>query len=132
MKRSTVLKLASLVLALSVAVLPQQGLAQAKAKFTARIGHLEAPTQPRHQGLLLGAVLGAALGHVDVLVPLEERRARPEERVLAGAVEKLEVGRVGAHPTSYGTRARRGARLRTVLTPVKETGLAGARLALVP
>lgn len=52
MKRSTVLKLASLVLALSVAVLPQQGLAQAKAKFTARIGHLEAPTQPRHQGLL--------------------------------------------------------------------------------
>ena len=25
--------------------------AQSKAKYTARIGHLEAPSQPRHQGL---------------------------------------------------------------------------------
>ena len=51
MKRSTVLKLTGLMLASFVTVLPQQALAQAKAKFSARIGHLEAPTQPRHQGL---------------------------------------------------------------------------------
>ena len=57
MKRSTVLTLAGLMLATFVAVLPQHGLAQAKAKFTARIGHLEAPTQPRHQGLLKVAQL---------------------------------------------------------------------------
>ena len=57
MKYSTVLKLAGVTLAVLVAVLPQQGLAQAKAKFTARIGHLEAPTQPRHQGLLKVAQL---------------------------------------------------------------------------
>ena len=49
--------------------------------------------------------------------------------MLAGTVEQLEVSRVGAHPISYGTKARLGARLRTVLTPVEETGLAGARLA---
>ena len=57
MKRSTVLKLVSLMLASFVSLLPQHGLAQAKAKFTARIGHLEAPTQPRHQGLLKVAQL---------------------------------------------------------------------------
>lgn len=57
MKRFTVLNLAGVLLASIVTVLPQQGLAQAKAKFTARIGHLEAPTQPRHQGLLKVAQL---------------------------------------------------------------------------
>src|SRR3990172_5343492 len=57
MKRFPVLKLASLMLASFVTLLPQQGLAQAKAKFSARIGHLEAPTQPRHQGLLKVAQL---------------------------------------------------------------------------
>lgn len=57
MKRFTALNLASVLLASIVTVLPQQGLAQAKAKFTARIGHLEAPTQPRHQGLLKVAQL---------------------------------------------------------------------------
>jgi tripartite ATP-independent transporter DctP family solute receptor len=31
--------------------------AQTKAKFTARLGHLEAPTQPRHQGLVKVAEL---------------------------------------------------------------------------
>ena len=57
MKRATVSKLASLVLASCVTVLPLQGLAQAKAKFTARIGHLESPAQSRHQGLLKVAQL---------------------------------------------------------------------------
>jgi hypothetical protein len=85
--------------------------------------------EPRDQGLLLGAVLGATLGHGDILIPLEEGRARAEQRVLASTVEQLEVSRVGAHPVSYGIKARLGARLRTVLTPVEETGLAGARLA---
>jgi len=57
MKRFTALNLASVLLASIVTVLPQQALAQAKAKFTARIGHLEAPAQPRHQGLLKVAQL---------------------------------------------------------------------------
>ena len=57
MNHSTVLKLASLMLASFVTVIPQQAPAQAKAKFSARIGHLEAPTQPRHQGLLKVAQL---------------------------------------------------------------------------
>jgi len=57
MKRSTIFKFAGLMLAALATALPQQGLAQAKAKFTARIGHLEAPTQPRHQGLLKVAQL---------------------------------------------------------------------------
>jgi len=43
MKRFTVLKLASLMLASFVTLLPQQGLAQAKAKFTAR----SATSKPR-------------------------------------------------------------------------------------
>ncbi len=53
MKRFTVLKLAGLVLASLVTVLPQQGLAQTKAKFTALIGPLEALTQLCHQRLLV-------------------------------------------------------------------------------
>lgn len=57
MKHTAVLKLASLLLASFVTVVAQQALAQATAKFTARIGHLEAPTQPRHQGLLKVAQL---------------------------------------------------------------------------
>jgi tripartite ATP-independent transporter DctP family solute receptor len=57
MKRSTVLKLASVLLASFAAVFPQQVPAQAKAKYTARIGHLEAQTQPRHQGLIKVAQL---------------------------------------------------------------------------
>src|SRR3990167_11553044 len=57
MNHSTVLKLASLMLASFVTVIPQQAPAQAKAKYSARIGHLEAPTQPRHQGLLKVAQL---------------------------------------------------------------------------
>jgi len=57
MKRFTALKLAGVLLACAAVVLPQSALAQAKAKFTARIGHLEAPTQPRHQGLLKVAQL---------------------------------------------------------------------------
>jgi hypothetical protein len=44
-------------------------------------------------------------------------------------MEQLKVSGVGAHPVSYGIKARLDARLRTVLTPVEETGLAGARLA---
>jgi len=57
MNRSKALKLAGIMLASISIVLPQQSLAQAKAKYTARIGHLEAPTQPRHQGLLKVAQL---------------------------------------------------------------------------
>jgi diaminobutyrate-2-oxoglutarate transaminase len=49
--------------------------------------------------------------------------------VLAGTVEQLEVSGVDGHPVSYGTKAKLNATLRTVLTPVQETGLAGARLA---
>jgi tripartite ATP-independent transporter DctP family solute receptor len=52
MKSSNALKLAFMLLSGFVALWPQTGLTQAKAKFTARIGHLEAPTQARHQGLL--------------------------------------------------------------------------------
>jgi tripartite ATP-independent transporter DctP family solute receptor len=52
MKRFTALNVAGVLLACFAAVLPQAAQAQAKAKYTARIGHLEAPTQPRHQGLL--------------------------------------------------------------------------------
>jgi hypothetical protein len=44
-------------------------------------------------------------------------------------VEQLEVCGVGGHPVSYGTKAKPNVTLRTVLTPVQETGLAGARLA---
>jgi tripartite ATP-independent transporter DctP family solute receptor len=46
--------------ALSAAALAATGssaLAQSKAKYTAKIGHLEAPAQPRHQGLLKVAEL---------------------------------------------------------------------------
>jgi tripartite ATP-independent transporter DctP family solute receptor len=48
-----------LLFALSAAALAAAGsaYAQSKAKYTARIGHLEAPTQPRHQGLIKVAEL---------------------------------------------------------------------------
>jgi C4-dicarboxylate-binding protein DctP len=47
-----------LVAALAASTLSAGGaLAQPKAKFTAKIGHLEAPSQPRHQGLVKVAEL---------------------------------------------------------------------------
>jgi len=55
MKTISALKFAGVLLASFAAALPHA--AQAQAKFTARIGHLEAPTQPRHQGLLKVAQL---------------------------------------------------------------------------
>lgn len=57
MKSANAVKIAGMLLAGVVALWPQTGMTQAKAKFTARIGHLEAPTQPRHQGLLKVAQL---------------------------------------------------------------------------
>jgi hypothetical protein len=44
-------------------------------------------------------------------------------------MKQLEVRGVGGHPVSYGTKANLDVRLRNVLTPVKEMGLAGGRLA---
>jgi hypothetical protein len=61
-----------------------------------RVGRLRVE-EPGQQGLLLRAMLGATLGHRDILVPLEEGGAGAEQRVLAGAMEQLEVRRVGAH-----------------------------------
>lgn len=66
MKGSNALKLAVMLLAGVVALWPQTGLTQAKANFTARIGHLEAPTQSRHQGLLKIAQLVSERTNGDV------------------------------------------------------------------
>ncbi len=51
MLRTVIAACAALALSSGVA------LAQPKAKYTAKIGHLEAPTQPRHQGLVKVAEL---------------------------------------------------------------------------
>jgi tripartite ATP-independent transporter DctP family solute receptor len=40
------------VLSAAAVAAASSALAQPKAKYTAKIGHLEAPTQPRHQGLV--------------------------------------------------------------------------------
>ena len=45
------------VVFVSLAALAGAAQAQSKAKYTARIGHLEAPSQPRHQGLVKVAEL---------------------------------------------------------------------------
>ena len=128
-----------LVLFAQLAKIDRRGVARRQSGPELQLGFGEEIAEPRvrglhvqeagHQGLLLGAVLGATLGHVDIRVPLEEGRARGEQRLLAGAVEQLEIGRVGTHPVSYGTKAGPDATLRSMLTPIEETGLAGARLA---
>jgi C4-dicarboxylate-binding protein DctP len=51
MLRTVIAALAALALSAGAA------FGQAKAKYTAKIGHLEAPTQPRHQGLIKVAAL---------------------------------------------------------------------------
>jgi C4-dicarboxylate-binding protein DctP len=56
-----------LVALTAAAVAPSAVQAQTKAKHTARLGHLEAPTQPRHQGLVKVAELvkGRTNGEVE-------------------------------------------------------------------
>ena len=58
-----------ILLALAAAALAPSGAqAQPKAKYTMKIGHLEAPTQPRHQGLVKVAELvkGRTNGEVEI------------------------------------------------------------------
>ena len=58
----------ALVALTAIALAPATVLAQAKAKYTMKIGHLEAPTQPRHQGLAKVAELvkGRTQGEVEI------------------------------------------------------------------
>src|SRR5439155_19673625 len=61
--------LRTVIAAFSVLALSMGGAqAQPKAKYTMKIGHLEAPTQPRHQGLVKFAELVKARtnGEVDI------------------------------------------------------------------
>ena len=58
-----------ILLALAAAALAPSGAqAQPKPKYTMKIGHLEAPTQPRHQGLVKVAELvkGRTNGEVEI------------------------------------------------------------------
>jgi hypothetical protein len=96
---------------------PRRGARPAAGQWPAR-------REPGQQGLLL-AVLGAALGHMDVLVPLEERVAHDPEACARGhgGGARGRPRRRSSDQLWYPERP--GCWLRTVLTPVRRRAWQG-------
>jgi C4-dicarboxylate-binding protein DctP len=82
------------VVALLAAASITPALAQSKAKFSARIGHLESPQQPPHPALLMGVDLGRARPHGEV-----ELQIFPSSQ-LGNARQMIEATQLG---TNEGT-----------------------------